>query len=669
MSRGAGRDLLAEERENVLSRALDTIPVRELEMTAACGIDTRRIMTKLLDALIARNDNEMKSARESLVEVADLLTQHGLSWSAVDGLSQALIASAFEHLDGKGESNGLGRMGSRLLRVQALLFESYLEAEENKRERLAQQLREIDGFPDTIAATLDPPTLTKVGLARLKSMLHMSGAAMYGLNAARKPVAVVGDLVAENGSLPRLELNTTAAFTLLQKREPYWEFRGEKSVAPAKSAGWIDSACVLLLPVVVRGRTTGVIILADGPDRELFTPEEIELAGRFVSRLAVALENAYLHEREQRKIKETVALLEITRAINSTLDLEQILEKVVQMTVDLCGVVMCAVYLYADDTGRFVPSAHYGFIEEGRCEDGGGSGIAVSGMHATQLEILVRGEPVFLTAAEASCLLPPELLSEHGVDTVFLFPLKVKERLSGVFALFYPCREAGDLEAEEVEVVRAIAAQASMAIENAALYEDIEKSYFSTVRALAKAIEVKDPYTHGHSERVTEYALLIADAMCLEEREKQKLKYAATLHDIGKIGIAGRVLNKPSDLTSEEYTHVKTHPILGESIVEPVEFLQGPRPIILHHHERYDGTGYPQGLKGSRIPLCARILSVADAFEAMRSDRPYRRALPLHKAIEELRHNAGSQFDPEVISVFLEIIEDYGGDPVDRRDT
>ena len=139
--------------------------------------------------------------------------------------------------------------------------------------------------------------------------------------------------------------------------------------------------------------------------------------------------------------------------------------------------------------------------------------------------------------------------------------------------------------------------------------------------------------------------------------KSQKLKYAATLHDIGKIGIAGWVLNKPGALTDEEYTHVKTHPLLGDTIIEPVEFLQGPRPIILHHHERFDGKGYPDGLRGEDIPLSARILSVADAFEAMRSDRPYRKALPLREAREELLSNSGTQFDPEVVRVFLGILD------------
>ncbi len=663
MSIRAGRGLLAEEREVVLSRALESLPYCQDEEPAAVGTSPRSIMSMLLDVAMARSESEMSSARKRLNDVAELVSERGLSWQVVDRFSQALIDSAFENLDG---SRDIGFVGSGLLRAQALFFGSYLKAEEKRHERLARQLRDIDAFPDTIAATLDPPTLTKVGLTRLKGITDMAGATLCELKYPGKLTAVQGDLCAKKGDVPALELEPHISRALMEEREPYWERRGDGSPSFAALMGGVAAGSILLLPMVVRGRTTGVIIMTDDREDRVFVPELTELAMRFSNRLAVALENAYLHQREQRKIKETVALLEITRVINSTLDLGQILERVVQMTVDLCGVVMCAVYLGDEETGRFEPSAKCGFIEESLYDDEYGACMTIESLHPSQVETLRKGDPVFLSAAEAGCLAPSELLYEHGVDTVFLFPLRAKDSLSGVFALFYPCREAGDLEVEEVEVVRAIAAQASMAIENAGLYEDIERSYFSTVRALAKAIEVKDPYTHGHSERVTEYALLIADAMRLDERERQKLKYAATLHDIGKIGIAGRVLNKPGDLTSEEYSHVKTHPVLGESIVEPVEFLQGPRPIILHHHERFDGNGYPHGLKGTEIPLCARILSVADAFEAMRSDRPYRRALPLEKAIGELKKNSGSQFDPEVVEVFLEIIDDCGGDPINR---
>jgi HD-GYP domain-containing protein (c-di-GMP phosphodiesterase class II) len=393
---------------------------------------------------------------------------------------------------------------------------------------------------------------------------------------------------------------------------------------------------------------------------------DLETAERFAGRLAVALENARLHEREQRKIRETLALLEIARVVGSTLDLEEILNRVVGMVVEVCPVTLCAAYL--GENGVFRPRAWRGFIEEfARGRDRGDS-VSLADLGEEGRRALEEGRAVTLPVGEVGNLLSGNILAEHGVEEVLLQPLRARGETVGFLALFHTGRLDEEEAWEERQLAEAVAAQASLAVENASLYADIERGYFSTVQALAKAIEVKDPYTRGHSERVTTYALMIAEAMGLDEREKQKLKYAATLHDIGKIGIAGRVLNKPGALTKEEYTHVKTHPILGDSIVEPVEFLQEPRPIILHHHERYDGKGYPDGLKGEDIPLCARILSVADAFEAMRSDRPYRKALPLEEARRELVRNAGTQFDPRVVEVFLGILDRHGGDPIPREE-
>jgi HD-GYP domain-containing protein (c-di-GMP phosphodiesterase class II) len=666
MAGKAGKDLLKEERESVLSRALEAVPILGVEIAGCNGMDSREIIAALLDYVIAGEESDDAPARKGLTALAGDLSGHGVAWNSADGLWQALIFSILEHLDGKSDKAEMSRISARLLQAQIRVFEFFIEAETRKQEKLARNLREVDRFPDTIAATLDPLTLTKLGIGRLKELLHMDKGTILSVDATRRLTVVAGDMDAGNESSPILELKGQAAFNLLELKDPYWEGPGEKVSCLGELRRLGGENALLLLPMIVRGRTTGVVFLSDGPERKRFTPEEIEVAGRFASRLAVALESASLHAREQRKIKEMVALLEITRAINSTLDLREILAKVVQMTVDLCGVVMCAIYLQEDEDGLFLPAASHGFIEEGRCEGAEKTGFSIANMDSKGLSTLKRGEPVALPPSQAECLLQADLMQEHGIDLVFVFPLRSKEKLTGVFTLFYPCRESESMDMEEVEVVRAIAAQASMAIENAALYEDIEKSYFSTVQALAKAIEVKDPYTHGHSERVTEYALLIAEAMQLEERDKQKLKYAATLHDIGKIGIAGRVLNKPGSLTDEEYTHVKTHPMLGDSIIEPVDFLQGPRPIILHHHEHYDGNGYPMGLKGNGIPLCARILSVADAFEAMRSDRPYRRAMPLEKARDELLRNAGTQFDPAVVEAFLVILDIYGDDPIER---
>jgi HD-GYP domain-containing protein (c-di-GMP phosphodiesterase class II) len=658
--------LLQDEREFVLSKAVTAIPPAEAERAEEFDVEANGFFMKILDYLSADGDRATSTLSSELSDIARQFSEGSIPWAVMSGLYDALARSLSEYAAGIGDRILAEKLYAGLLKAQARLFEAYTAAEAEKKERITRYQWEIDRFPDTIAATLDPPTLTKVGLGRLKDILGMDTAVFFTLDHERNMVPAAGDISPTSGEKMIGRLQGKAENTLLERGAPYWEVAGcADSCLEALREGY-GTGSVLLLPVVVRGRVTGMIMLADGPDRKRFDPEEVDLAGRFVSRLAVALENARLHAREQRKIKETVALLEITRAINSTLDLREILEKVVQMTVDLCGVRLCVVYLLEEETSRFVPAAHYGFIEDGLWEDERVYGFDITELGARPRRALEGGDPVPVTSDDAGCLLQPDLAYEHGVDLVFMYPLNAKEVLTGVLALFYPQPSCEELESDEVEVVKAIAAQASMAIENAALYEDIERSYFSTVKALAKAIEVKDPYTHGHSERVTEYALLIADFMKLDERDKQKLKYAATLHDIGKIGIAGRVLNKPGALTEEEYTHVKTHPLLGDSIIEPVEFLQGPRPIILHHHEHFDGSGYPQGLGGKGIPLCARILSVADAFEAMRSDRPYRKALPLLAAMQELRRNAGSQFDPEVVEAFLSIIEIHGGDPVKR---
>lgn len=179
---------------------------------------------------------------------------------------------------------------------------------------------------------------------------------------------------------------------------------------------------------------------------------------------------------------------------------------------------------------------------------------------------------------------------------------------------------------------------------------------FETIYAFAEAIGARDPYTMGHCEKVAEYARLIAEAMGLGEKEVTLAYICGIVHDVGKIGVPESILNKPGSLTKEEFSYITLHPEKGASILSHISWLEDVVPVVLAHHERYDGGGYPMGLKGEEIPLLSRILAVADAFDAMTSDRSYRKALPLSVAMEELRRHAGTQFDPRVVEVFLEII-------------
>ncbi len=210
----------------------------------------------------------------------------------------------------------------------------------------------------------------------------------------------------------------------------------------------------------------------------------------------------------------------------------------------------------------------------------------------------------------------------------------------------------------ELEYLLAIAGQASVAIENVELIQNLEKSYYDTISALAQAVEAKDPYTLGHSDRVTQFAIAIGEDMGLSREDIAVLRYGATLHDVGKIGIDEAVLNKPGKLTTEEFLHMKEHPEIGENIVRGVDFLQKIRPIIRHHQERYDGLGYPDGLKGDEIPLMVAIVTVADVFDALTSDRPYRKAKTTAEAVAMIKEQSGRQHNPSVVESFLRIFEE-----------
>jgi len=189
------------------------------------------------------------------------------------------------------------------------------------------------------------------------------------------------------------------------------------------------------------------------------------------------------------------------------------------------------------------------------------------------------------------------------------------------------------------------------------LYTKMRKVYLDTIRALAAAIDAKDPYTKGHSERVAETSVALAQELNLSGRDIEDIEYTALLHDIGKIGIADKILGKKGSLTNQEYEKIKEHTIMGANIIEPVDFLKNSYEAIYHHHERYDGKGYPDGVKSKDIPVFSRIIAVADAYDAMNSDRPYRKKLNKDKILKELTDQSGKQFDPEVVEALISVLD------------
>jgi HD-GYP domain-containing protein (c-di-GMP phosphodiesterase class II) len=210
---------------------------------------------------------------------------------------------------------------------------------------------------------------------------------------------------------------------------------------------------------------------------------------------------------------------------------------------------------------------------------------------------------------------------------------------------------------EEIRILDIFASQVAVAIQETKYYEDIHKNYFETIHALVLALEARDVYTRGHTERVTRYSTEVARFLHMPKEELEILRYAGEVHDVGKISIPDFILNKPGRLTPAERAIIELHPVKGAEMLEPLEFLKSALPIVRHHHERYDGTGYPDGLERDKIPVMARILACADAFDAMTSDRPYRsRKLTVEEALAEIKINSGSQFDPHIANLFVKTL-------------
>ena len=519
---------------------------------------------------------------------------------------------------------------------------------------------EIDKFPSNLAATLDLRTLMRSAVKKCTELLDVGRIAFFAKDLVTDELRLMASDFGHERIFDEspVKLDECLMTELVKGRKPVI-VEGYRRSTPLITSIMksMKTKSLLLVPLMVRDRNVGLIMMDNVERPRMFTPETVNLAMRFADKVAAAMENARIHGSEQQKIKETMALLEVSRLVTTTLDIDTLLARLVQITTDVCEVSKCSVYVCVDDTGRFYPAATHGTFINNEWETGMSEGILPADMADEDAEALIRRHEVTITDPEISPFIPSDRIEETGCHALVLVPVYSRERVLGLMVLFHH-KDRDGLEKNDMNLVEAIAGQAAVALENTSLYEDLEMSYFSTVKALARAIEVKDPYTYGHSERVTEYALAIARRLGTSDPEMQNIKYAAALHDIGKIGIARKILDKPGALSEEELVHVRTHPQLGDSIIEPVAFLKAPRSIIMHHHERYDGEGYPDGLAGEEIPLGARILAVADSFEAMMSDRPYRKALQMEEVIKELEVKTGTQFDPVVVRAFIEILKE-----------
>ena len=336
------------------------------------------------------------------------------------------------------------------------------------------------------------------------------------------------------------------------------------------------------------------------------------------------------------------SLHDLSKAINSTLDVDEVVEQILNMTSALMKSGKVIILLL--ERKEKVLSLYRSIgLDEG--ED---SFKDIRNVRSFDHCIVRKGRVI-----EASELVAPGeyegLLAETPLLSKMVFaPLEIKGRAYGLLGV-----ENGNknFSRVELEIFCSLGSQSAVAIENANLYKSLKESFLHTAEALAEAINSRDPYTGGHTRRVMEYALKIAASLHLSERELESLKFAAVLHDIGKIGIDDAILRKGGDLSESEDMEMRKHPEIGARILAHVEGMGGVIAGVRHHHERYDGGGYPDGLAGEAIHIYARIISVADAFDALTTNRPYRKGISRTAACKELLKSSGTQFDPELVEI------------------
>jgi len=355
-----------------------------------------------------------------------------------------------------------------------------------------------------------------------------------------------------------------------------------------------------------------------------------------------------LRTNELKKSKDRLSILyQISRSISSTLELDDILKVILDFSVKISGANRGSVMLFNEKKNVFFIKAAYNLSKKIIRK------VTFAKDENTIGWVVKNKKPLYIKDLEQDKRFSKKEGIDYKLKQLLMVPIIIEGEVKGVINL----DNNTSFTTDTISLLKSFSEQAAVTINNARLYQKIQDSYFEIVKALAQAIEVKDPYTHGHSARVMEYAVQIAQKLGLLEEEIESLRYAAILHDIGKIGVRGIILNNPNGLTTEEYDEVKRHPIIGENIITPIELLQPIRPLIRHHHEWYNGKGYPDGLSGENIPLGARILAVADAYDAMKSDRPYRKTLTEETAIQELKRGNRTQFDPKTVEVFLELLK------------
>lgn len=495
----------------------------------------------------------------------------------------------------------------------------------------------------------------------------------------------------------RIKLGQGISGIVAQRRKPllinnknFYSIFGKKPRKKLKSS--------LSIPLIISDKIIGVINLNRIPGSEEFTSGDLKAISIFADESAIAINNARLYIAAEEKIQHLFRFNVISCALNTALDFAALIDILTDCICELFIFNFYTLLLVEDNKCSLLVGSknkiHKQFLNNLRRNLALlASGIKKEKVNSKQIEIIHKNVSIKSAGKKAGII--------KNIGSVINAPIIAKGKPLGMLSVY--STEKRGFRQKDQQSLSTLANQAAVALENANLYKNLRQTYLSTIKALAQAIEEKDVYTRGHSELVSQYAVSIAQALQLPSKMVEGIQIAGILHDIGKIGIPEKILSKPAALTYNEYEIIKRHPRIGKRILEPVNFfwadpakasksqsekrvlkmqpiiqsLKRIKPpveltldilktadisaeikrMIYHHHERYGGKGYPDGIKGEKIPIGSRILAVADTFEAMTADRPYRKAFPVKKALKLLKECTPNQLDPQIVNIFTKIVK------------
>jgi len=364
---------------------------------------------------------------------------------------------------------------------------------------------------------------------------------------------------------------------------------------------------------------------------------------------------------QQIPAKELSTLLRVSSALASTLELEEVLQLAIENATDLLNLDTGAIYILENDClylGATTPPLPDEFPDELR--------LAQLEDHPHIKEAVRTKTPVYLKDARVAALSPAEkiVINVRQLVSILYFPLVLQEKAIGAF-IVGSTDKVRRFSEKEIDLTNILSHQVSLAVANAQLYTeaqqavvDLTHAYDATLEGWSRVLDMRDHLTDEHTHRVADLTVALARRMGIPESELGEIRRGVLLHDIGKMGIPDAILQKPDELTDNEWKIMQTHPQLAYQFLSHIKYLKSALDIPLYHHEKWDGTGYPRNLKGEEIPLSARIFSVVDVYDALTSDRPYRKAWSREEALTYIREQSGKHFYPEAVRAFLEMLSD-----------